>query len=168
MDGDAYTTDMIEGYGDDMSYAVYRLASRNETRGNFKATDEELLQELIDELKRKFEKDVKTKAELTKDEDYRIAYPLYALKIKEKAEKFKCVNSGFRKLACMPTFMLGMVMASRVRRHYVHAPWFKASSLVKMVDVHGAVSVDSFIRYLNCAHADIYGTYVHSSCLSSW
>jgi hypothetical protein len=132
--------DMIDSYGEDLSYAVYRLASRNETHGNYKATDEELLQELIDELKREFEKDLRTKTRLNKDEDYKIAYPLYTKRIKEKAEKFKSVNSGFRKLACMPTFMLGMVMASRVRRHYVHAPWFKASSLVKMVDVHGAVS----------------------------
>lgn len=128
-----------------MSYAVYRLASRNETRGNFKATDEELLQELIDELKREFEKDLRTKKQLNKDEDYRVAYPLYTKRIKLKAEKFKSVNSGFRKLACMPTFMLGMVMASRVRRHFVHAPWFKAGSLVKMVDVHGAVSAYAHI-----------------------
>jgi hypothetical protein len=119
---------------------VYRLASRNETRGNFKATNEELLQELIDELKREFEKDLRTKTQLKKDEDYCVAYPLYTARIKEKAEKFKSVNRGFRKLACVPTFMLGMVMASRVRRHYVHASWFKVPSLIKMVDVHGAVS----------------------------
>jgi hypothetical protein len=132
---------MIDSLGEDLSYAVYRLASRNETRGNFRATDEELLQKLIDELEREFEKDLRTKTQLNKDEDYKVAYPLYTERIKDKAEKFKSVNNGFRKLASMPTFMLGMVMASRVRRHYGHVPWFKAPNLIKMVDVHGTVSI---------------------------
>ena len=132
--------EIIDGYREDISYAVYRLASCNETRGNFKATDEELLQELINKLKWEFKKDLRTKKQLNKDEDYWVTYLLFTKCIKLKAEKFKSVNSGFRKLACMPMFMLGMVMASRVRRHFVHAPWFKAGSLVKMVDIHGAVS----------------------------
>jgi hypothetical protein len=98
---------------------------------------------LIDELKIEFNKGVEVRRAnneaLSEDEDY-AEYEDYAKLLKDKADLFKAVNSGFRKLACIDVFMLGLVMTSRVRRHYVHAAWFKVSSLVKMVEVHGAVS----------------------------
>ena len=67
-------------------------------------------------------------------------YPKYTAMLNGFAEKFNQVNVGFRRLTCMPTLMLGLVMASRVQRHYQHAPWFWVGVFNKMVEVHGAVS----------------------------
>lgn len=134
---------MIDNIGGGFKYPIYRLLSRNETAKNQEASEEEYLQEMIDELKIEFNKDLNARTEkgelLGEDEDY-AEYEDYSKLLKAKAELFKGVNSGFRKLACTRVFMLGLIMTSRVRRHYVHSPWFRVSSLAKMVEVHGAVS----------------------------
>jgi hypothetical protein len=136
-------TDLINGMHKDFKYPIYRLLSRNETAENREASEEEFLQELIDELKIQFNEDLQARTakgdSLGEDEDY-ADYEGYSTLLKKKADLFIGVNSGFRKLACTKVFMLGLVMTSRVRRHYVHAGWFRVNSLAKMVEVHGAVS----------------------------
>jgi hypothetical protein len=136
-------TDLIDNIGDGYTYPIYRLLSRNETAKNHEASEEEFLQEMIDELRIEFNKDLEARTAkgevLGEDEDYG-EYDNYSMLLKAKAELFKGVNSGFRKVACTKVFMLGLIMTSRVRRHYVHASWFRVPSLVKMVEVHGAVS----------------------------
>lgn len=134
-------TDYIEKNSDseDMADAIFRLISRNETKSMHQATEEELLQELVDELKREYLKDVKKMPDDTEEADYYTLYPRFMGAIGEKAEAYKQYNSGFRKLSCMPTFTLSLVMASQVRRHYTHAKWFRMGTFYKMVEVHGAV-----------------------------
>ena len=109
------------------------------------------------QLKREFLKDMRKNQERESEEheDLRVRYPKYTAMLNGFADKFKQVNVGFRRLTCMPTFMLGLVMASRVRRHYQHAPWFRASTFNKMVEVHGAVS--DTIECVRCAMADENG-----------
>jgi hypothetical protein len=137
---------MIEAHDEDHREALFQFLSQNEDLDQHKITDEEKLQLLITELKQEFLKDQrnaekkKSKREVEEYEDLRVKYPLYTKKIGEFATKYNQVNVGFRKLACMPTFMLGLVMASRVRRHYQHASWFRVATFHKMAEVHGAVS----------------------------
>ena len=135
-------TDFAEKCGKDESYAMFRYLSRNETLHNVMSTDEELLQEIIDRLKIQLLKDIENLPSIEEYEDYRYKdrFPEYTKAIEAMADKYKSVNGGFRKLALVPLFMLALVMASRVQRHFVHASWFRVTPLLKMVDVHGGVS----------------------------
>lgn len=74
------------------------------------------------------------------DEDYQILYPLLMAEIAKKAEEYKQESQKYRQICCIQTFTLSLVMVSRVRDHYVHAPWFRLSTLRKMVNTHGSVS----------------------------
>ena len=145
MNGDLVhkKTDEIEKNSKDEAYAIFRLLSRNETKGTHRATEEELLQELLDELKLALQKDLdRAKNPLTEGEDdghSGDSYPTFFSLRKAKANRYRQESSGFRKLACLPTVMLALVMASRIRHHYVHAPWFRVGTLNKMAEVHGAV-----------------------------
>lgn len=114
--------------------------SRNETGGFYKATDEEYLLEIVDQLKIALKKDLANIPDRTQPIDYQTSCPTYIEAVKAVALKFKSVNSGFRKLALVPSFMLALVMASRIKKHFIHAPWFKATTLLKWLDVHGGVS----------------------------
>jgi hypothetical protein len=76
------------------------------------------------------------------DEDYTFLYPLFMVAVKEKAVVYKQGSPGLRKLCSVPTFVLALTMASRIPHHYVHAKWFKVSTIMKMLEVHGTVSVD--------------------------
>ena len=71
--------------------------------------------------------------------NYLEMFPIFHAVSKTKAERYNQESSGFRKLACLPTMMLALVMASRIRRHYVHALWFRIGMLERIVKVHGAV-----------------------------
>ena len=135
-------TDFAEKCGKDESYAMFRYLSRNETLHNVMSTDEELLQEIVDRLKIQLLRDIENLPSREEFEDYRDKekFPEYAKAIAAMADKYKSVNGGFRKLALVPSFMLALVMASRVQRHFVHASWFRVTPLLKMVDVHGGVS----------------------------
>jgi hypothetical protein len=138
--------DLIEDGKQDMDRAVFRLISRNATLGEHKATDEELLQELLDYMKDAFESDL---ADLEDDassssyEDYQVLYPKFMKAIQRKADKLKKDSQGYRQICLMPTFALGLVMVSRVRSHYIHAKWFKIGSLNRMVYIHGGVSAST-------------------------
>lgn len=159
------STAFIDALPSNTSRAVYRLLSRNESTGSVKVTEEELLQEIIDSFKDKFEEDDKalleryakrdqkrgrppTMPELKEmEEDYEVMYPTVFGAIKEKAEHFKGNSTGYRQICLLPRVALGLIMASRVRSHYTHADWFRISILKNMVQVHGGVSGHS------CAHS---------------
>ena len=135
---------------------MFQFLSQNQSLGEHVATDEEKLQQILTQLKRAFLKDLRkiTERESEEHEDLRVKYPKYTAMLNGFSVKFKQVNVGFRRLTCMPTFMLGLVMASRVRRHYQHAPWFRASMFNKMAEVHGAVSDTPIVFNAICAMAD--------------
>jgi hypothetical protein len=80
--------------------------------------------------------------------ELRVKYPEYWGRLEKLKTKFKGVNAGYRRLMCMSTFVFGLVQASRVRRHYLHAPWFRVSHFNKMAVVHGGVSPRSFLHSL--------------------
>lgn len=135
--------DILDDAGEDKALAMYHLLSRNEVKGQYNATDIELLLEIIFELRSVYEKDVKNAkdtAALDK-EDYEILYPLVFEAVREKEEVFKHVSHGYRPLCVVPTFTLALIMLSRIRRHYVHAEWFRLRPLMSMIGVHGSVSL---------------------------
>ena len=51
--------DKVNSYGEDLSYATFRLMSRNEVHGTYKATEEEYLLEIIDQIKIALLKDLR-------------------------------------------------------------------------------------------------------------
>jgi hypothetical protein len=102
----------------------------------------------VNELKVQYMKDVADAREIgaehrkTRDEEeYSILYPKFTEAAKNKASLFKHVAVGHRNLCSMSTFALALVMASLIRRHYVHAPWFRMRTLTKMSKVHGTVRI---------------------------
>ena len=103
------------------------------------ATQEEYLQEIANELKLSLQKDWSAGRHRTTD-DLEVQYPKLMKAISTKAEKFKCTNHGFRRIFCIPAFSMGLVMASRIRKHYTHSQWYNITSLLEMVGVHGTVS----------------------------
>jgi hypothetical protein len=125
------------------AYAIHRLISRNETKDNLKATEEEIVLDVVDELRLVFESELlKVK---DRSNDFEVNFPKFVELAMMKAEQYKAKgNYGYRKLFCLPSFMMGLVMAARIRRHYMHAPWFRAMNFVRMVEVHGGV------RGINC------------------
>jgi hypothetical protein len=133
----------IEENGEKLSNAIFRFLSRNEIRGVYMATDEEHLQEDVYVLKDAIELDLKSLKDRDRgnEEDPTILYRNFMRAVKEKEEEYRDKElSGYKRLFCVPSFALGLVMASRIRRHYTHSSWFKISSLNQMLKVHGTVS----------------------------
>jgi hypothetical protein len=136
---------LLDSWGEDVTLALYHLLSRNDTKDVNETTDIEYLLKLVFELRLVYEKDIKNRVardihgEDEEEEDHRILYLLFFEAIQEKAELFKHAQE-YRLLCLMPTFALALVMMSRIRRHYVHASWFRLTPLTKMVGVHGMVS----------------------------
>ena len=120
--------------------AVFQFLSRNERLGNQMATPEEYLQEIANELKVWFQKDCGAARQRNTTDDMEVQYPELMAAISQKAEIFKSTNHGFRRIFCIPTFGVGLVMASRIRKHYTHSRWYNIQSLLGMVGVHGTVS----------------------------
>jgi uncharacterized protein YdiU (UPF0061 family) len=146
---------MIEAEDDeDLIQAIFWLLSRNETKSSYKASSEEFLLEFLEEMNRAYQKDLRQLREKDKNkesmpEDLKHAnveadsaaqYPKFMQAIARKSEEYKHEHSKFRRVSCMPSFVLSLVMVSRVSRHYTHASWFKVSTFNQMVEVHGAVS----------------------------
>jgi hypothetical protein len=123
-----------------MKRAIYRLISRNERKGSYLATEEELLQEVVDEFKDSFEVDLASMEDPLREEEFKIKYPRFMDAVNNRAERFKQKSSGYRQICCMPSFVFGLVMASRIPTHYTHASWFRLTALTDMIDVHGTVS----------------------------
>ena len=117
---------------------LYRFISRNEYKGAYKITDEEKLLEVIDELKDYLEQDL-AKAKRSADEDQpQKMYPKFSSELTKKSDEFKGAND-YRRLCCVKSFMLGLVLISRARQHYTHASWFRITALGGMIGVHGGV-----------------------------
>ena len=139
-----YLSEFIDGSNTtavpDMGRIVFRLISRNETKGNKKATEEEFLQEIVDHFKDAFVSDRAKINDWTNGEDYEVLYPTFMARVVSKAEEFKRNVTGYRQICCLPRFALALVMMSRVRSHYTHSPWFNITDLKTMVEVHGGVS----------------------------
>lgn len=103
------------------------------------ATQEELLLEIVAHLRDAYEKDIQNQGQQGKYIDASIHFPLFMEMAKMKSEEFK-ENRSYGRLCSVPSFALGLVMASRIRRHYTHASWFNITTLTKMLISHGAVS----------------------------
>lgn len=119
---------------------VFRLISRNETKGHKKATEEEFLLEIVDHFKDGFLLDLSAMVDLKSEEDYEVLYPEFIKRVSEKADSFKRNATGYRQICCLPRFALALVMMSRVRSHYTHSSWFQVGTLKEMIEVHGGVS----------------------------
>jgi hypothetical protein len=137
---------MIEGQESAPAQVVFRQMSQNTSKGQRLATEEELLQEIVDERARTIQ---------TREDDPNILFPTFMEKVQAKAEEYKDVG-GYRRLCSVPSFTLALVSVSRIRRHYTHCSWFKISTLQKMVDVHGGVSginmtPDDMADYSTCS-----------------
>ena len=120
--------------------AIFRFISRNETKPTQIATENELLQEVLDELKDALEIDLDRTADLSREEDFEISYTEFMSTVNRKAVQFKQDSHGYRQICSVPPFALALVMASRVQSHYTHARWFRLGSLTEMINVHGTVS----------------------------
>jgi hypothetical protein len=130
----------IEALHPDAAKAIFRLISRNTTLDTYHATDEERLQEIVDELKDALEDDLLNIKDVTQVENFEFKYPRFKKKTDEKAEKFKYTKYSYRRICSVPSFALGLVMASRVQTHFTHASWFKLGVLNGMLGVYGTVS----------------------------
>ncbi|KAN0128163.1 hypothetical protein V8E53_014015 [Lactarius tabidus] len=161
-----YDRDAIEKHGELMAKIIFRYLSRNEVKENYKATEEELLLEIVVELRDAYERDMATAAEKHKNavaeallrkeepqipeprsEELAIKYPQFveAVTLKAKAEEVKD-SRGYRRLCSVPSFAHGLVMASRLRRHYTHAEWFRVGALGTMLEAHGGILSDFLVE----------------------
>jgi hypothetical protein len=119
---------------------IYRFLSRNIIKGSWNATDEEKLIELVVELKDHLSVDLEAGGADPDEDDLEVLYPTFTQELQVKAKMFMG-EGGYRRLCCVSSFFLGIVMLSRIRRHYIHAPWFKVTILDNMVKYHGGVGV---------------------------
>ena len=117
---------------------IYRFLSRNIDKGFWKATEEEKLTELVVELRDHLSFDLETVSAEPSEDNLEILYPTFSREVQKKAEEFLS-EGGYRRLCSVSSFFLGIVMLSRIPRHYTHAPWFKVTILDKMLDSHGGV-----------------------------
>ncbi|KAI9430720.1 hypothetical protein H4582DRAFT_2063460 [Lactarius indigo] len=135
-----YDREKIEAHVGAKATALYRFLSRNEMKDTRLATEEELMIEIVDELKDAYEEDVKLRKDRGKNLDAAAVFQTFMKKAKRKAAAFKESRdrAGYRELCAVPSFALGLVAASWIRRHYTHARWFQVAELVKMLESHGA------------------------------
>ncbi|KAI9445862.1 hypothetical protein H4582DRAFT_2052016, partial [Lactarius indigo] len=135
-----YDREKIEAHVGAKATALYRFLSRNEMKDTRLAMEEELMIEIVDELKDAYEEDVKLRKDRGKNLDAAAVFQTFMKKAKRKAAAFKESRdwAGYRELCAVPSFALGLVAASRIRRHYTHARWFQVAELVKMLESHGA------------------------------
>jgi hypothetical protein len=94
--------------------------------------------EVVDELKDYLEDDIENVQPSKGEDDPKTLYPSFSKELKTKSNEFKQEND-YRRICCVESFMLGLVLISRARRHFTHAPWFRISALSAMIDVHGGV-----------------------------
>jgi hypothetical protein len=131
---------MIEEQKTAPAQVVFRMMSQNTSKGQRMATDEELLLEIVNELKDVLEMDMpRARTIQAREDDPNILFPTFMKGVEQTADKYK-ESGGYRRLCSVPSFTLALVSVARIRRHYIHCPWFKIGMLQKMVDVHGGVS----------------------------
>ncbi|KAH9025765.1 hypothetical protein EDB84DRAFT_1563963 [Lactarius hengduanensis] len=145
-----YDRDKIDAYPAAKATAIYRFLSRNETKDKRMATDEERLIEIVDELKDAYEEDVRHRKDRAKNLDAAALYQTFMKKAKIRADAFKDSRDrgGHRQLCSVPSFALALVAASRIRRHYTHARWFRVADLVKILESHGALISEFIVESL--------------------
>jgi hypothetical protein len=103
------------------------------------ATDEEKLLDIVQELRVSLEMDMARHKEWDDDDDRpEVLYPTFCEAVKQKEAGLKKVP-GYRELCCLPSFVLGLTMVGRVRRHYTHMDWFNVGQLRVLVKEHGGV-----------------------------
>jgi len=135
------TVGKLEGKNTDEANTMFRFLSRNEHMGTYKATEEEKLVEIMNELTDYLEVDCRRELDAEEDE-LEVLYPGFFDKVKLKADMFKeDRGKGYRELCCVPSFVLGLAMVGRVGRHYMHCSWFNVTRLGNMVGSYGGVSV---------------------------
>lgn len=137
------STEIIEGKPNDLTSTMYQFLSRNEVTEHRKITAEEILGETLNELAIEYRKDLAAHEGPIdpKEDDASTLYPRFMTAAEEKAKEFnKSQARGPRRLCLVPSFVLALVMVSRVRRQWLHAPWFKIPNLCRMLENHGAVS----------------------------
>jgi hypothetical protein len=120
--------------------AMFRFLSRNMIKGTWNATEEEKLIEIVVELQDHLHVDLDTVRTDPDEDNLDILYPTFAQELQLKVKQFMG-EGGYRRLCSVSSFFLGIVMLSRVRRHYLHAPWFKVSKLDAMLECHGGVRI---------------------------
>lgn len=101
------------------------------------------MQETVDDLVVPYDEDVAAHSGPInrKESDLEILYPRYMKAAGQKALDYKeSQDRGPRRLCLVPSFTLSLVMVSKIKKHWVHAPWFKVVELCRMLEKHGAVS----------------------------
>lgn len=78
------------------------------------------------------------------EDDLDVLYPKFCKAVEKKANQFKRA-AGYRRLCCVPIFVLAIAMVGRVQRHYVHATWFNVRRLGSMLGEYGGVSDSDMI-----------------------
>jgi hypothetical protein len=135
---------VIDNHIDDEREAIYLYLSENDDTSTHKKTEEEKLGQMITYLRVAFERDVRNNKEkgskYEEHQEINVKYSEYCIRLAQLNDGFKGNNAAYRRLTFMKSFVLSLVMASRVRRHYQHASWFGVTSFNKMLDVHGGVS----------------------------
>jgi len=114
--------------------------SRNQIKDSYKATEEEKLIEVVDELMEYLNEDLGRGLEAEGEDILGVLYPKFCDAVKLKAEQFKDEHKGYRRLCCVPSFVLGLAMAGRVGRHFKHCAWFMIGTLSEMLGEYGGVS----------------------------
>jgi hypothetical protein len=139
---------VIEAQEGAMSSAIFRFLSRNETKPMLKASEEDMLDEIVAMLRDRYEEDLKDgqqegpeeqdEHEEEDEQEVAVAYPKFAKAAKTTASDVKLV-AGYKRLLAVPAFTLALVMLTRVHRHFRRATWFKVGPLGQMLESHGAV-----------------------------
>jgi hypothetical protein len=93
----------------------------------------------VAELNDNLELDLGRNLEDDDEDEIAVKYPLFSKAVAKKAEMFK-EEKGYRTLCLVPSFILGLCMVGRIKRHYNHALWFTVRSLVDMIGDYGGVS----------------------------
>jgi hypothetical protein len=150
--------DILEPEEGEHAEVMYRFLSRNMVKGAWQATDEEKLIELVLELRDHLSTDQEVEPSDPDEDNLDILYPAFSSALQAKAKAF-IHEGGYRRLCSVSSFFLGLVMLSRVRRHYTHAPWFKVTMLNEMLKTHGGVSI--------CIQCDQVCSYGFSSLRNS-
>lgn len=139
--------DKIEADGSEE--VTLRYIARNETKYSLGATDMEFLQEIVYPLEKAYSKDLDAALERriegdegSEDDDSSVKWKNFSKAADEIAVEHKEKN-GYKKLFGVTSFSLSLVMASRIRRHYTHATWFRANRLTNILETHGAVSQET-------------------------
>jgi hypothetical protein len=144
--------------------ALYHILSRNNDKREHLITDEEKLQLIMDELRLEYDIDIAEQEKKDRDkkaaeaasqtepsevrevreedreDDIRLKFANFSGRLEAFRVQFNQVSVGYCRLMAMPRVMLGLVMASRLKSHFVHTSWFKVATLNRMIGVHAGVS----------------------------